>query len=150
MRDVPIPVDLDTHIVPVVWPDDRLQLRGRPHDPPLAVPVDTACVVTDRAVDLDLSALDDFRCSGLKRCVNVDTAVATRLTLESQTEIEVPIRLLGREVAVFVGDTLTVDGAIVDNPLLISDLLPTGEILAVKKRFPLWAERFLGGDGRGG
>jgi len=99
MRDVPIPVDLDTHVVPVVWPDDGFQFRGRPHNPTLAVAVDTASMVTDRAIDLDLSALDDFRCSGLKRRVNVDAAVATRLTLKSQPEVKVPIRLLGRQVS---------------------------------------------------
>ena len=83
-------------------------------------------MVTDRAIDLDLSSLDDCRCSGLERRVNVDAAVATRHTLEPQPEIEVPIRLLGCKVAVFVGDPLAVDSPRVYNPLLISDLLPTG------------------------
>ena len=53
--------------------------------------------------------------------------------------------LFGHQVAVALGDTYTVDDAVLDGPLFVAHLHPAGEILAVEQRDPSFLGLFESG-----
>ena len=136
-RDHVVALDLEQHVVPVGGPNHVFVLRRRPCEPAAAVTVESAGVMIHHAIDLELLALADVHRSRLEVGVEVDAAVAVGFALEADRQPEVLVLLLGAQVAVGVGHALAVDGAVLDGPLLLADLDPVGEVLAVEQLDPL-------------
>src|SRR5687767_423198 len=131
----------EQEVVPVVGPDYHLVFRRRPDYPLPPIPVQAARMVCDLPVDFKLQALSDSRSSRLELRVKENAAVAIRLALESEREMEIDVFLLGSEITVLFRDPLTVNRPILDFPLLLADLYPAREVFPVEKGFPARAWR---------
>src|SRR5262249_2241141 len=87
-----------------------------------------------------------------------DTAVAIGLASESKREMEILVHLLGPEIAIIFGDACAVDSSVLHFPLLVADLHPPCEILAIEQREPAgfigfrpgraWRLKTINGGGR--
>src|SRR5207247_10890554 len=63
-------------------------------------------------------------------------AIACRLPLELEAQVEVAIRFFGRQVAVLVGSAFAQDRALLHNPLLRAIVFPARQIFSIEKRNP--------------
>src|SRR5690606_36274649 len=126
----------------------------RPRHPTLAVAVEAPGVVIEGPIDLDLTAGDDLGSVALEGGVEIDTGVSVGFALEAQPHVEVAVGLLGGQVAVLTGDPFAVNHAVFNDPFLLADLAPAGQIFAVEHGCPLGSEhtgaRTILGEGRGG
>ena len=95
-------------------------------------------MVIQRAVDFELHAFGDVYSSRFKLGVKVDAAVAIVFALEADRQPEILVRLFGAKIAVFLGDALAVNRAVLDGPFLVSHGSPVGQVLAVKETDPLF------------
>ena len=68
-------------------------------------------------------------------------AVAVSLALEPQRQMEILVALVRLQVSVFAGDREPVQRSGFDFPLLLADIRPAGEILAVEQRNPVLSRR---------
>src|SRR4051812_49307514 len=94
--------------------------------------------MVEGAVDFELHALRDLRRVALKLGVEVYAAVAVVFALETNRQPEILVQLLRAQVAVFLGNSLAVNRAVLHRPLLMSDGLPVRQILSVEQLHPLF------------
>src|SRR5262245_61315659 len=98
-------------------------------------------MAADVAIDLDLTPSNEFRRVPVEAGVNVDAAVAIRFAFESKRKVKIFVRLFRGEIPVLFRHALSIDGAVLDDPLLVPLLLPTGKVFAVPQRDPLGSNR---------
>src|SRR5262249_38048141 len=132
MSDVTIRFDNQQVIVPVGGMNHRLIFGRGPCDTLPSIAIQAAGVVVKMRIDFELPSLRESGRTGIEMGMREHAAIARPDTLESQRKMEILVLFFGPEIAVFFGDSLSVDIALVNVPLLVPDLHPAGEILTIK------------------